>query len=86
MTANIYVLRVDVLGDPDRTLARVNRGDFTPAGFEHVGPAEIGFNVEKAELKIRPCDPEEAAHWSIGPTGQLQRDAPLPPPPRGVVY
>jgi len=80
-----FVLRIDALRDPEHTRRRADRGDFTPPGFEHIEPARAGFETDKIELVIRELDPDEAAHWSIGPAAQLRRDVPLLPPPRGVV-
>lgn len=77
-------LVIDTLRDPQGTRRRADRGDFTPPGFAATGPAVVG-REERIELEIVAVDEEEASHWSIGPTGQLRRDRPLPPLARSVV-
>ena len=84
--SRVLLLRIDVLSDPEHTRTRANRGDFTPPGFANVGPAEASFDATKIELRIQEADPEEAELWTVSPAGQLRRDFPLLPPPRGVVY
>lgn len=77
-------LLIDPLKDAEGTRRRADRGDFTPPGFGLEGPAEVGRDG-RIEIRLVVTDGEEAAHWSVGPSGQLRRDRPSPPVARSVV-